>query len=106
MMNHSRVKPGGFKPVIAAIITAWFMAVLGLSLPGVFSRRGPHISDGAAVVLPVAVFAFWYLSSPGFRRFILASSAIIFQLVEVFGEAPNAAREACALLFTVPAKSR
>jgi hypothetical protein len=56
-----------------AVLVAWFLLALGGSLLGVFdSEPNPPVPLGLAAVVPVALFAFCYLTSASFRQFVLS----------------------------------
>jgi hypothetical protein len=56
-----------------AVLVVWFLLALSGSLLGVFdSDPRPPIPLGLAAVIPVAVFAFCYLTSVRFREFVLS----------------------------------
>ncbi len=55
------------------VLVVWFLLALGGSLLGIFdSESRPPIPLGLAAVIPVAVFAFGYLTSVRFREFVLS----------------------------------
>ena len=65
------------------VLVAWFLLALGASLLGVFdSEPRPPIPLGLAAVLPVAVFAFSYLTSVRFREFVLSLDGRLLTLAQ------------------------
>ena len=74
-MSHAHItRPThGVRNLTVAVLVVWFLLALGGSLLGVFdSEPRPPIPLGLAAVLPVAVFAFGYLTSVRFREFVLS----------------------------------
>ena len=68
-----------------AFLAVWFLLALGGSLLGVFdSQRSPPIPLGMAAILPVVVFAIWYLRSAEFRQFVLAADLRILTLAQTW----------------------
>ena len=66
-----------------AFLAVWFLLALGGSLLGVFdSERRPPIPLGEAAILPVVIFAIWYLRSAEFRQFVLAADLRILTLAQ------------------------
>ncbi len=65
--NQSR-----FTTVITAVLVSWFLLALSASWFGVFSDpQRPPLLLGAAAVVPVLIFAAWYVRSEALRRFIV-----------------------------------
>jgi len=55
------------------ILVVWFLLAVGGSLLGVFdSEPSPPLPLGLAAVIPVALFAFCYLTSVRFQEFVLS----------------------------------
>jgi hypothetical protein len=68
-----------------AVLVAWFSLALAGSLLGVFdSERRPPILLGLAAVLPVAVFAFCYLTSVRFQEFVLSLDLRILTVAQTW----------------------
>ena len=68
-----------------AFLALWFLLALGGSLLGVFdSERRPPIPLGEAAILPVVIFAIWYLRSAEFRQFVLAADLRILTLAQTW----------------------
>ncbi len=84
--NEKSSQPnGGVKALTAAVLPLWFLLALGGSLIGVFdSQHRPPIPLGAAAILPVVVFAIWYLRSAEFRQFVLAADLHILTLAQTW----------------------
>ncbi|MEE9257764.1 MAG: hypothetical protein V3V56_11425 [bacterium] len=59
---------------LAALVTLWFLTILGASLGGAFYAGGgrPPVALLAAVALPIAAFVGAYRTSVPFREFVLA----------------------------------
>src|SRR5437867_2297121 len=75
----------GIRNLTAAIIALWFLLALACSLLGFFdSESRPPIALGLAAVVPVAVFGFLYLTSPGFRDFVLSLDLRILTLAQIW----------------------
>ncbi|OAI46556.1 hypothetical protein AYO44_11250 [Planctomycetaceae bacterium SCGC AG-212-F19] len=61
------------RTLTAAVLVLWFLLTLAGSIAGIFdSEPRPPIPLGLAAVLPVAVFALCYLTSPSFQQFVLS----------------------------------
>jgi hypothetical protein len=68
-----------------AVLGAWFLLALGVSLLGVFdSEPRPPIPLGLAAVVPVAAFVLCYLTSAGFRQFVLSLDLRILTLAQTW----------------------
>ena len=73
------------KTMTVAIISLWFLLALSCSLLGVFdSKQRLPIPLGAAAILPVVVFAIWYLRSAEFRQFVLAANLRVLTLAQTW----------------------
>lgn len=68
-----------------AILGIWFLLAVAGSLLGVFdSTPRPPIALGLAAVVPVAIFAFGYRQSAGFRQFVLSSDLRLLTLAQTW----------------------
>jgi hypothetical protein len=68
-----------------AVLVGWFLLALGGSQLGVFdSEPRPPISLGLAAVVPVAVFAFCYLTSVRFQEFALSLDLRILTVAQTW----------------------
>jgi hypothetical protein len=75
----------GVRNLTAAVLVAWFLLALGGSLLGVFdSEPRPPIPLGLAVVVPVAVFVFCYLTSARFGQFVSSLDLRVLTLAQTF----------------------
>ena len=73
------------KTLTVAIISLWFLLAFSCSLLGVFdSKQRLPIPLGAAAILPVVVFAIWYLRSAEFRQFVLAANLRVLTLAQTW----------------------
>jgi hypothetical protein len=71
--------------VTVVVLAVWFLLALGCSLLGVFdSEPHPPIPLGLAAVIPVAVFAFCYLTSVRFRKFVLSLDLRILTVAQTW----------------------
>jgi hypothetical protein len=67
------------------VLVVWFLLALGGSLIGVFdSEPRPPVPLGLAAVIPVAVFAFAYLTSVRFREFIMCLDLRILTVAQTW----------------------
>jgi hypothetical protein len=74
-MSHALItRPThGARNLTVSVLGVWFLLALVGSVLGVFdSERRPPVPLGLAAVIPVAVFAFCYLTSVRFREFVLS----------------------------------
>jgi hypothetical protein len=75
----------GVRNLTVAVLVVWFLLALGGSLLGVFdSEPRPPVPLGLAAVLPVAVFAFCYLTSASFRRFVSSLDLRLLTLAQTW----------------------
>jgi hypothetical protein len=75
----------GVRNLTVAVLAVWFLFALGGSLLGVFdSEPRPPVPLGLAAVLPVAVFAFCYLTSASFRQFVLSLDLRLLTLAQTW----------------------
>jgi hypothetical protein len=75
----------GVRNLTVAVLAVWFLFALGGSLLGVFdSQPRPPVPLGLAAVLPVAVFAFCYLTSASFRQFVLSLDLRLLTLAQTW----------------------
>jgi len=66
-----------------AVLPVWFLLALGGSLMGAFDNEPhPPVPLGLGAVVPVALFVACYLSSDGFRRFVLSLDVRILTLAQ------------------------
>ncbi|MDB5306962.1 MAG: hypothetical protein JWO38_1164 [Gemmataceae bacterium] len=86
-MAHSLIaRPtNSVRNLTVAALLAWFLLALGGSLLGVFdSEPRPPVPLGLAVVVPVAVFAFCYVTSGVFRQFVLSLDLRILTVAQTW----------------------
>jgi hypothetical protein len=75
----------GVRNLTIAVVVVWFLFALGSSLVGVFdSGPRPPITLGLFVVVPVALFAFCYLTSARFREFVLSLDLRVLSVAQTF----------------------
>jgi hypothetical protein len=75
----------GVRNLTAAILVVWFLLAVAGSLIGIFdSEPRPPVPLGLAVVIPVALFAIWYLTSVGFRELVWSLDLRLLTLAQTW----------------------
>ena len=73
MTNYAKLSTG--------LLAAWFVFSLTASALQVFNTGGPPLALGLAALMPVLLFALWFATSAGFRRFTMSLDPRVVTLV-------------------------
>ena len=70
-----------YAKVSAGLVAAWFVFAIAASALQVFNTGGPPLAVGLAALMPIILFAIWFATSPGFRKFLMSLDARVVTLV-------------------------
>jgi hypothetical protein len=73
-----------YAKLTSGLLAAWLMFALSSSALHLYRNapNTPPIAFGVAVVTPIVLFLAWFVSSPGFREFVLSLSPRTLTLVQ------------------------
>jgi hypothetical protein len=75
----------GVRNLTVSVLVVWFLLALGGSLLGIFdSQPRPPIPLGLFAGVPVAAFAFGYVTSVAFRQFVLSLDLRLLTLAQTW----------------------